>query len=49
MKLQLVDVSEEYVVETFNISDYDLDNDQDIEVLKKIILDTIEDYIEENM
>ena len=49
MKLQLVDVSEEYVVETFNISDYDLDNENDIEVLKKIILDTIEDYIEENM
>jgi hypothetical protein len=50
MKLQLIDPDENYTVETFNISDdYDLSNENDIEILKKNILDTIENYIEENM
>ena len=49
MKLQIVDIDDNYIIETFNVADYDLDNENDIEILKRTILDTIESYIEENM
>ena len=49
MKLQLVDIGEDYIIETFNILDYDLDNENDVEILKRTILDTVESYIEENL
>jgi len=49
MKLQLVDIDDNYIIETFNMSDYDLENENDVEILKRTILDTVESYIEENM
>ena len=49
MKIRLSDIDEEYIIETFDISDYDLDNENDVEILKQTIIDTIENYIEENM
>ena len=49
MKLQLVDIDADYIIETFNISDYDLDNENDVEILKGTILDIVENYIEENL
>jgi hypothetical protein len=49
MKIRISDIDEEYIIETFDISNYDLDNENDVEILKQTIFDTIESYIEENM
>ena len=49
MKIQFVDIDEEYVIDTIDISNYDTEDENDLELLKKTIIEIINDYIEDNM
>ena len=49
MRIQLIDIDEEYEIETIDISDYDLENENDLLLLKNTIVEIINDYIEDNM
>ena len=47
MKIQIVDPGEEYVIETIDLSGYDLVDESDVELLKNDLFETIIGYIED--
>lgn len=49
MKINILDTEEGYVIETIDMSSYDLDDDNDIEVLKEELFRIIETYISETL
>jgi hypothetical protein len=49
MKIQLTDMIEEYVIETIDLSAYDIEDDEDIELLKNDFAEVIINYVEENI
>lgn len=49
MKINILDAEEDYVIETIDMSSYDLDDDNDVEVLKEELLRIIETYVTDNL
>ena len=47
MKINLVDAEEKYVIDTIDMSAYDIENDNDIEVLKDVLFTILEEYVTE--
>lgn len=47
MKIQIVDLAEEYVIETIDLNGYDLEDESDHEMLKDDLLETILSYVED--
>jgi len=47
MKINLVDAEEKYVIDTIDMSAYDIEDNNDIEVLKDTLFTIIEEYITE--
>ena len=47
MKINLVDADENYTIDTIDMSAYDIEDDNDIEVLKDILFTILEEYVTE--
>jgi hypothetical protein len=49
MKIQITDLLEEYNIETIDLASYDLESDEDIELMKNDLANIILSYVEENI
>jgi|SaaInlStandDraft_2_1057019.scaffolds.fasta_scaffold205818_2 hypothetical protein len=47
MKINLVDAEEKYIIDTIDMSAYDIEDDNDIEVLKDVLFTILEEYVTE--
>jgi|TARA_S200002703_G_C3590478_1_gene181358 hypothetical protein len=45
MKLQLVDADEEYIIDTINMEDYDLSDEDDIQTLSDLLIGILDGYL----
>jgi hypothetical protein len=49
MKIKFIDVTSEYEIDIIDVSEYNIDEENDMEILKKDILNCVIEYIEENI
>jgi hypothetical protein len=49
MKIKFLDVTSEYEIDIIDVSEYNIEEENDMEILKKAILDCVIEYIEDNI
>jgi hypothetical protein len=49
MKIQITDLLEQYNIETIDLTAYDLESEEDIELMKNDLANIILSYVEENI
>ena len=49
MKIQITDLLEQYNIETIDLAAYDLESEEDIELMKNDLANIILSYVEENI